>query len=151
MKKQGESVPDFRLPDQTGRERSLSQLLEQGSVVLFFYPAAMTAGCTKESCHFRDLSAQFAAVGAVAVGISVDPVAKQKEFDDKHRLGFPLLSDPGGEVAREFGVKGGPLGLTPVRRATFVIGPDRVVRKAITSELNMNAHADRALAELSAG
>ncbi len=151
MKKQGEQVDDFRLPDQTGTERSLSELLGEGSVVLFFYPAAMTAGCTKESCHFRDLTTQFAEVGAHPVGISVDPVAKQKEFDDKHHLGFPLLSDPSGEVARAFGVKGGPLGLTPVRRATFIIGPDRVITRVITSELNMNAHADKALAALSAG
>ena len=70
------------------------QLLAGGPVVLFFYPAAMTYGCTKESCHFRDLKAEFAAVGAQPVGISADQVDKQRQFDEKESLGFPLLSDP---------------------------------------------------------
>ena len=62
-------------------------------MVLFFYPAAMTYGCTKESCHFRDMGAEFAAVGAQRVGISADKVEKQKQFSDKHSFDFPLLSD----------------------------------------------------------
>jgi peroxiredoxin Q/BCP len=73
----GDRVPDFELPDQTGASRRLSDLLTGGPVVLFFYPAAMTTGCTKESCHFRDLAAEFAAVGAQRVGISADTVDKQ--------------------------------------------------------------------------
>ena len=73
--------------------------------MLFFYPAAMTYGCTKESCHFRDMAGEFAAVGAQPVGISADGVEKQKQFDEKESLGFPLLSDPDREVAALFGVK----------------------------------------------
>ena len=72
----GDTVPDFTLPDQTGTDRTLSELLANGPVVLFFYPGAMTYGCTKESCHFRDLKAEFAAVGAQPVGISADPVGQ---------------------------------------------------------------------------
>ena len=70
----GDVVPDFELPDQTGTPRQLSEFLADGPVVLFFYPAAMTLGCTRESCHFRDLSAEFGAVGAHVVGISADQV-----------------------------------------------------------------------------
>ena len=90
----GDVVPDFTLPDQTGAPRKLSDFLANGPVVLFFYPAAMTYGCTKESCHFRDMAGEFAAVGAQPVGISADTVDKQKQFDEKESLGFPLLSDP---------------------------------------------------------
>ena len=61
-------------------------------MVLFFYPAAMTSGCTKESCHFRDLAAEFAAAGAQRVGISTDPVDKQPQFADQHGFDYPLLS-----------------------------------------------------------
>src|SRR5580704_16151250 len=79
----GELVPDFELPDQDGVPRRLSTLLADGPVVLFFYPAAMTPGCTKEACHFRDLAGEFAAIGAQPVGISADGVDKQKQFDEK--------------------------------------------------------------------
>jgi len=146
----GETAPDFELPDQSGTPRRLSELLVDGPVVVFFYPAADTPGCTKQSCHFRNLSAEFAAVGAQRVGISRDPVETQAAFALKHRLDYPLLADVDGSVAASFGVKRGLLGkLAPVKRTTFVIGTDRVVRKVVASELDMNVHADQALAELS--
>ncbi|MEJ6538008.1 MAG: peroxiredoxin, partial [Mycobacterium sp.] len=72
--KRGDQVPEFELPDQTGTVRSLTGLLADGPIVLFFYPAAMTPGCTREACHFRDLAGEFAAVGASRVGISTDGV-----------------------------------------------------------------------------
>ena len=148
MLKPGEQAPDFELPDQTGTTLKLSELLGSGPVVLFFYPAAMTYGCTKESCHFRDLSTEFEALGAQRVGISKDKVDKQKQFDERHSLGFPLLSDADQAVAQAFGVKGGMLGLSPVKRATFVIDRDRTIRAAIASEVSMNSHADKALETL---
>ncbi|MHB1252504.1 MAG: peroxiredoxin, partial [Acidimicrobiales bacterium] len=92
----GEIAPDFSLPDQDGVVRSLSTLLVSGPVVLFFYPAAMTKGCTKESCTFRDLAAQFAAVGAQRIGISMDSVERQATFAEYNALDYPLLSDEGG-------------------------------------------------------
>ena len=145
--KPGDQVTDFELPDQDGTPRTLAGLLADGPVVLFFYPAAMTTGCTKESCHFRDLAAEFDEVGAQRVGISTDQVGKQKQFAEKHTFDFPLLSDADGSVARAFGVKRrfGPL---PVRRTTFVIDTDRKVLDVISSELNMNTHADKALTVL---
>lgn len=147
--KRGDRVDDFELPDQTGTPRSLTALLADGPVVLFFYPAAMTPGCTKEACHFRDLAAEFAAVGASRVGISTDAVDKQAKFSDSQGFDYSLLSDTDGAVAQRFGVKRGLLGkLMPVKRTTFVIDTDRTVLEVISSELNMDTHADKALAVL---
>jgi peroxiredoxin Q/BCP len=145
----GGTVEDFELPDETGTARRLSELLSEGPVVLFFYPAALTAGCTAEACHFRDLAAEFAAVGARPVGISGDPVERQQEFAGKHTLGMPLLSDADGTIRELFGVKRG-FSLAPTKRVTFVIAEDRTVLDVIRSELRMNTHADRALAALRA-
>ncbi|MFB7942308.1 peroxiredoxin [Streptomyces sp. NPDC004779] len=145
----GDLVEDFTLPDETGTPRSLSGLLEEGPVVLFFYPAAMTPGCTAEACHFRDLAAEFRAAGALPVGVSGDVVEKQREFTERHSLGYPLLSDPEGAVRERFGVRRG-FSLAPTKRVTFVIGQDRRVREVVRSELRMSAHADRALAALAA-
>ena len=144
--KRGDRVTEFKLPDQTGMMRSLSSLLADGPIVLFFYPAAMTPGCTKEACHFRDLASEFAAVGANRVGISADPVEKQAKFSDTQRFDYPLLSDADGAVATQFGVKRGLLGkLMPVKRTTFVIDTDRTVLDVIASEISMDTHADKAL------
>ncbi|MGW0830526.1 peroxiredoxin [Streptomyces prunicolor] len=143
----GDKIEDFTLPDETGAERSLTELLSEGPVVLFFYPAALSAGCTAEACHFRDLAAEFAAVGARPVGISGDSVDKQQEFAGKHTLGMPLLSDADGTIRERFGVKRG-FSLAPTKRATFVIGEDRTILEVVSSELRMNTHADRALAAL---
>jgi thioredoxin-dependent peroxiredoxin len=142
----GDVVDDFELPDETGTPRKLSEFLAAGPVVLFFYPAAMTRGCTAESCHFRDLAKEFAQLGAVRVGISRDSVAKQKQFSDKHGFDYPLLSDADGVVAERFGVKRAlPLGPLSMRRLTFVIDTDRTILGVLDSQLNMDAHADGAL------
>lgn len=149
--KRGDQVPEFELPDQTGTVRSLTGLLAEGPIVLLFYPAAMTPGCTKEACHFRDLAGEFTAVGASRVGISTDAVDKQAKFSDSQRFDYPLLSDRDGTVAETFGVKRGLLGkLLPVKRTTFVIDTDRNVLEVISSELNMDTHADKALEALRA-
>jgi peroxiredoxin Q/BCP len=145
----GQKAPEFEATDQHGVSRTLSGLLEDRPVVLFFYPKAMTTGCTAESCHFRDLEAEFVAVGAQRVGISADSVDRQKEFDDKNDLGYPLLSDPDKTIAGAYGVK---RWWTPgmARRQTFVIGTDGVLVDVIASETNMEAHADQALESLAA-
>jgi thioredoxin-dependent peroxiredoxin len=140
---------DFTLQDQDGNDRTLSTMVKDGPVVLFFYPAALSAGCTKESCHFRDLNAEFASLGAQPVGISMDSADRQAQFSRKNGFDFPLLADGDGEVARHYGVKRA-LGFLKVKRATFIIGQDMVVRDVIHSEVNMNSHADRALEALRA-
>src|SRR3989440_9507808 len=140
----GDIVEDFKLPDDTGQMRSLGELLAAGPVVLFFYPAAMTRGCTAESCHFRDLNAEFGEVKAQRLGISADRVDKQHQFADKYSLDFPLLSDVDRAVAKVYGVKQSP-SILPNRRATFVIDRDGTVLEVIRSETRMDHHADRAL------
>ena len=147
----GDLVPDFELPDQDGVPQRLSTLLGAGPIVLFFYPAALTPGCTKEACHFRDLAAEFGAAGVQRVGISRDPVDRQKRFADKHAFDYPLLSDADGEVAKIFGVRRGSIGEllgAPVKRFTFAIGTDQRVVAVIQSEVDMDGHADQALAAL---
>lgn len=148
--KAGDTAPDFTLPDHHGEPQTLSKLLTNGPVVLFFYPQANTPGCTAQACHFRDLAADFEAVGAQIVGISRDSVEAQAAFADKRGFGYPLLADTERAVAGLYGVKGGLLGLSPVKRSTFVVGADGVIVAAYSSETNMNAHADKALAALGA-
>ncbi|CAM3672810.1 peroxiredoxin [Nocardiopsis rhodophaea] len=145
-----ELAPDFELPDQDGVPRRLTDLLASGPVVLFFYPAAMTPGCTAETCHFRDLGAEFAELGARRVGISSDPVGRQSEFSGAHDVDFPLLSDTEGTVADLYGVRRGGVfsAVAPTKRTTFVIGTDRRVLHIVSSEIRMQAHADGALRAL---
>ena len=143
---QGEQAPDFTAPDQTGAPVRLCDLLREGPVVLFFYPKAFTPGCTKESCHFRDLATEFAEAGTQRLGISRDGVARQAEFASRYGLDFPILSDPDRSIAKLYGVKRpGPLSN---KRKTFVVGTDRRIIDVIGSELNMDAHADAAVAAL---
>lgn len=144
----GSPAPDFILPDETGTPRTLGDFLPKGPVVLFFYPAAMTSGCAAESQRFRDLAVAFEAASAQRIGISADPVDRQKEFSDAHSFDYPLLSDADGEVATAYGVK--RRFITPVKRATFVITTDGIIAEVITSEFNMEVHADQALEALQA-
>ena len=139
----GDLVADFELDADDGSRWKLSTELRKGPVVLFFYPRALTPGCTAESGHFRDLAAEFEGLGAQRVGISADPVARQQKFRTKNGLDFPLLSDPDRTVARAFGARRpGPLFN---RRATFVISQDRRLLAEIKSELSTDRHADEAL------
>ena len=144
----GERVADFELPVHDGGTLKLSEELAKGPVVLFFYPRALTPGCTAESCHFRDLAGEFAAAGAGRIGISSDPVERQQRFSERNGFDFPLLSDPDRTIAKRFGVKRpGPLFN---RRATFVIDADGRLLAEISSETNVHKHADEALAVLRA-
>lgn len=129
----------------------VSDLLADGPVVLFFYPAAFTPGCTKEACHFRDLASEFAHAGVQRVGISRDDVGKQQHFAERHNFDYPLLSDVDGEVAKAYGAtRGGLLGSLglPPRRMTFAIESSGRIAAIISSEIDMNGHADKALAAL---
>lgn len=144
-----EKVPAFSLQDQHGVLRSLDELTADGPVVIFFYPLASSGGCTKEACHFRDLQAEFAAAGASIVGISTDSVAKQLTFATQNHFDYPLLSDTKGEVADLFGVRRRLLAKSlPTKRATFIVDSRQILRFQVSSETNMNVHADDALAAL---
>jgi thioredoxin-dependent peroxiredoxin len=142
----GTRAPDFHLPDQDGKVQELGQLLLRGPVVLFFFPTAGSAGCTREAVHFRDLAAEFAAVGAHRLGISVDDSGTMEAFAEREMLDFPLLADVDGAVAVAYGVR--RRFITPVKRATFVINEQQEIVEVVRSETSMTVHADRALEAL---
>ncbi|HEY5223397.1 MAG TPA: thioredoxin-dependent thiol peroxidase [Microbacteriaceae bacterium] len=135
----GEQAPDFTLRDSTGTERSLSDFRGQ-SVVVYFYPAAFTAGCTTEACDFRDSLPSLQASGYQVIGISPDPVEKLADFATAESLTFPLLSDLGGTVADAWGAWGektfGDKTFIGVLRSTFVIDPAGVL---VDAQYNVNA------------
>jgi peroxiredoxin Q/BCP len=117
------------LPDKKdGKTLNLKDLRGK-NVVLYFYPKAMTPGCTKESCGYRDVKDQFAKLDTVVIGISTDTVEDQQKFTDKEQLNFPLFADADKKVAKEYGVLG-PRGVA--QRTTFVIDKKGVVRKVYT-------------------
>jgi len=101
----GDSAPLFALIDQSGGEVSLSEF-EGRKLLVYFYPKADTSGCTKQACSIRDAEPDFSDLGVAAIGISPDKPAKLKKFDEKHGLGFILLSDPDSEVAKAYGAWG---------------------------------------------
>jgi thioredoxin-dependent peroxiredoxin len=129
----GDPAPDFTLPDADGKPVSLSSYRGQ-RVIVYFYPAAMTPGCTKQACDFRDYRSGFDAAGLAVIGISPDPPAKLARFREKEGLNFPLLSDPGRGVLKAYGAFGEKkmYGKTTVAviRSTFVIDAAGKVEKA---------------------
>jgi peroxiredoxin Q/BCP len=129
----GDPAPDFSLSDADGNQVTLSSLRGQ-RVIVYFYPAAMTPGCTKQACDFRDSRADLSGAGLTVLGISPDAPAKLAKFRDKEGLTFPLLSDPGRDVLRAYGAYGEKMmyGKTTIGviRSTFVIAPDGTIEKA---------------------
>jgi peroxiredoxin Q/BCP len=101
----GDKAPAFSLPDQDGNPTSLADFRGR-RLLLYFYPKADTPGCTKQACSIRDAMEDLSDAGVTAVGISPDKTQKQKKFDDKYELGFPLLSDPDHKVAQAYGAWG---------------------------------------------
>ena len=140
----GVLAPDFMLSDTTGAQWRLSDQVRTGPVAMFFYPTAMAIGCTAQSCRFRDLGADFDALGALRVGISSSDLASQQEFTQVNALDFPLLVDGEGLVATLYGARRS-FSPRPTKRATYVIDTRRVVVGIITSEIRMRTHADGAL------
>ena len=120
----GELAPEFRLQDQNYEWHSLADYKGKW-VVLYFYPKADTPGCTTEACEFRDNIFAFDEFNAQVLGVSVDDVASQSEFAEKYHLPFPLLSDSGKNVAREYDV----MGMLFASRQSFIIGPDGRIAK----------------------
>jgi peroxiredoxin Q/BCP len=136
----GERAPDFALPDQDGREQRLSQLLNGQALILYFYPADFTPGCTKEACDLRDLHTQILSAGLRVVGVSPQPPDSHRRFRDQHALPFTLLSDVDKIAIKAFDVDG-PLGLG-VRRATFLLDPQRQIIDAVLADLRISRHQE---------
>ncbi len=152
MISQGETAPDFELPDQDWRPVRLSDLRGQ-PVVLYFYPKADTPGCTTQACGVRDHLPDYEAAGAVVLGASPDPVAKVKRFHYKQGLNFRLLADEDHSVADAYGVwaEKSMYGKTywGALRSTFIIDPDGTVVHVIP-KVSPKTHDDEVLAALRA-
>jgi peroxiredoxin Q/BCP len=123
--KVGDKAPEFTAKDQDGKDVSLKDFAGKKAVILWFFPKAMTGGCTKEGCAFRDDIKKFEDAGAQVIGISCDKVEDQKKFAEKEKFPYPLLSDADGAIAKAYGValkeaKGGHI----PNRSTFVIDKD---------------------------
>jgi thioredoxin-dependent peroxiredoxin len=136
----GERAPEFTLPDETGTDRSLTELLRVEALVLYFYPADFTPGCTRQACTLRDLHADIERAGLRVVGISPQSPQSHAKFKAKYQLPFVLLSDEQKTVAKMYGVNG-PLGIG-VRRATFLIDASRRIRDAVLADFMISRHAD---------
>jgi len=144
--KEGDKAPDFTLPDQDGNDVRLYDLLEQGPVVLYFYPKAFTTVCTAEACAFRDAFEVFADAGAQVVGVSGDTVETQKSFHTKNRLSYPVLSDRGGDVSSAYGLRNGKvMGIAVSDRVTFVIDRDGTIKHSSSALLQAQIHVDEAM------
>ena len=130
----GDQAPDFTLPDADGNQVSLASLRGQ-RVIIYFYPAAMTPGCTKQACDFRDSKADLSEAGFAVLGISPDSPAKLAKFRDRDGLTFPLLSDPDRQVLQAYGAYGEKTMYgkksVGVIRSTFVVGADGKIEQAL--------------------
>jgi len=148
----GDPAPDFTLPDADGQPVALSSFRGQ-QVIVYFYPAAMTPGCTKEACDFRDNLADLNGQGIAVLGISPDPPARLAKFRDKEGLTFPLLSDPDHGVLEAYGAYGEKMlygkRTVGVIRSTFVIGADGTIEKAMYG-VKATGHVARLRAEVGA-
>ncbi len=145
--KPGMDAPDFEAVAHTGERVRLSQFRGR-TVVLYFYPRAMTPGCTREGVRFNELLDKFEEAGAVVLGISTDPVDANRRFAEKMGFRFKLLSDPEGRISEAYGtLRRGPGGLSS-ERVTFVIGPDGKVRAVLSNIRPAEKHADLALEEV---
>ena len=140
MLKSGDKAPDFTLPDQDGNDVTLSDLLAEGPLLLYFYPADFTPGCTKEACDIRDMHEDISDVGIRVVGVSPQGSESHTKFRQKHRLPFTLLADEDKKVVHAFGVDG-PLGLG-VRRATFFIEQDGRIGDVVVADILVGKHSD---------
>jgi peroxiredoxin Q/BCP len=147
MLKNGTQAPEFDLADQDGKRHTLKSLLKDGPIILYFYPADFTPGCTKEACSFRDLQKDLVAANLRVVGVSPQDAESHKRFAAKHNLNFPLLADPDKKAVKAYDVDG-PLGFG-VRRGTYLIGKDGKVQDSVLADLRIAEHeafVQRALA-----
>jgi len=140
----GDIIPPFTLKDQNGNYFDISILLGRKKLVIFFYPQDGSLNCIKEACYFRDLSDVFDEADAVIIGISGQSVESHKEFTEKNRLNYTLLSDTGNTVRKIFGVPGRVLGLIP-GRVTYVADRSGKVVYIFDSQTETQRHVDEAL------
>jgi len=138
------TIPAFTLPDQNGKLFDINSVLGKKNLVIYFYPKDDSPGCTAQACAFRDQFEVFTEADAVIIGISSQSVKSHKEFAEKHRLSFTLLSDEGNKIRKQFGVPTNLLGLLP-GRVTYVADKSGKVIYTFNSQLQTEKHVDEAL------
>lgn len=136
----GSSAPDFTLPDHEGKPRKLSALARDEAVILYFYPADFTPGCTREACDLRDLHTQILSAGLKVVGVSPQSPESHARFREKFSLPFTLLADEDKQVIKAYEVDG-PLGIG-VRRATFLVDSKLRIADAVQADLRIGKHRE---------
>lgn len=136
----GSKAPEFILCNHEGIDTSLSDLLQDGPLILYFYPADFTPGCTREACAIRDIHTDIQAVGLQVVGISPQDEDSHRRFRAEHNLPFVLLSDPEKVAIKMYDVDG-PFGVG-VRRATFLINQDRKIKDAMLADVRIGRHQE---------
>lgn len=140
----GQSAPDFSLLNQSGEQVTLKSLLANHRVLLYFYPKAMTPGCTVQACGLRDIKAELLAKNVVAVGVSTDAVKSLAKFVERDQLNFMLLSDPEHQLAEAFGVWGEKKFMGKIydgiHRISFLIEQNGVVSQVFDTFKTSNHH-----------
>ncbi len=144
--KVGTKAPTFKLEDQDGNEVNLKSFQGEKNVVLYFYPKALTPGCTTQACSIRDTEKSFEKLDTVVLGVSPDSVDLIKKFETKHDLNFPLLSDVGHKVAEKYGVWGeksmfGKL-IQGLHRVTFIIDKEGTIQHVMPKVNTKTHHED---------
>ena len=136
----GSKAPEFVLANDQGGETSLTDLLQDGPLILYFYPADFTPGCTKEACSIRDIHNDIQSVGLQVAGVSPQDVESHQKFRDEYELPFTLLSDPDKLAIKMYDVDG--MFGVGVRRATFLISQDRVIEDAVMADVRIGRHQE---------
>ena len=140
MLKPDSAAPEFTLPNEAGEDVSLSNLLENGPLILYFYPADFTPGCTKEACSIRDVHSDIRSVGLQVVGISPQDGESHLRFREEHKLPFTLLSDIEKVAIKMYDVDG-PFGVG-VRRVTYLINQGKKIQAAVQADVLIGRHQE---------
>jgi peroxiredoxin Q/BCP len=140
MLEKGARAPEFVLANDRGGETSLSELLRNGPLILYFYPADFTPGCTKEACSIRDIHNDIQSVGLQVAGVSPQDTDSHARFRDEYELPFILLSDPDKVAIKMYDVDG-PFGVG-VRRATFLISQEQTIQDAMMADVRIGRHQE---------
>ena len=138
MFEKGDRAPEFSLPDQDGREVSLTSLLNQGPLLLYFYPADFTPGCTRQACMIAELQGDILRSRLMVAGISPQAPSVHQRFRAQYKLPYTLLSDETKEVIRMYGADG-PLGFG-VRRVSYLLDRARTVRDVVRADFRIGRH-----------
>lgn len=140
MLKPGDMAPEFILPNENGDDVSLTELLQPGPIILYFYPADFTPGCTREACTFRDIHDDILRVGLRVVGVSPQDAESHTRFRDEHKLPFTLICDQDKIAIKMYDVDG-PLGIG-VRRVTYLITQGQKIQDALQADVMINKHRE---------